>query len=399
MVATAAPGAACQLLDKVGACNAQDVGHDLHREPSRSCDGNCQTGFFPRAAVKASLGTSTSSVLRPSRRSSSRTRCSSSRARLIATTSSSADGNLTALGHQLSPSEQQTGRDTVLTSHGRDHHAGRSRQGSAGKASGNLRRVQGFLDQSQFAFGTAAPSTLAAGADFNAHRIIGHRRMPRRKPRSSGCARCPVEIEAAPPTTKDTTPSIGELQKLYDQRSHIPARFHDMSWSSWFRINSRMVHTMSVGRVFLGGDSAHIQSPAGAQGINTGMQDMVDLAWKLAMVLKGQAKPETLETYEAECTGRSNSRPRGGVKPGQSGGTLPVPQTYRMPVFTTSYRTFGVETWKARSWRKRRLSGLELDRPLQLDRADVRSAPLASCAAAPGWPGNRRLPIGGGYRF
>ena len=61
--------------------------------------------------------------------------------------------------------------------------------------------------------------------------------------------------------SKDTEPSVEELQKIYDQRSHIPARFHDMSWSSWFRINSRMVHNLSVGRVFLGGDSAHIHSP------------------------------------------------------------------------------------------------------------------------------------------
>ena len=100
--------------------------------------------------------------------------------------------------------------------------------------------------------------------------------------------------------SKDTEPSVEELQKIYDQRSHIPARFHDMSWSSWFRINSRMVHNLSVGRVFLGGDSAHIHSPAGGQGMNTGMQDMINLAWKLAMVMKGQAKPELLDTYNAD---------------------------------------------------------------------------------------------------
>ena len=73
-----------------------------------------------------------------------------------------------------------------------------------------------------------------------------------------------------------------------------------MSWSSWFRINSRMVNRLQVGRVFLGGDSAHIHSPAGAQGMNTGMQDMMNLCWKLAMVMKGQAKPELLETYSKE---------------------------------------------------------------------------------------------------
>ena len=97
--------------------------------------------------------------------------------------------------------------------------------------------------------------------------------------------------------SKNTEPSMEDLQGIYDQRSRIPARFRDMSWSSWFRINSRMVHRLQVERVFLGGDAAHIHSPAGAQGMNTGMQDMINLSWKLAMVMKGQAKPELLNTY------------------------------------------------------------------------------------------------------
>ena len=91
-----------------------------------------------------------------------------------------------------------------------------------------------------------------------------------------------------------------ELQAIYDQRSPIPARFRDMSWSSWFRINSRMVARLKVGRLLLGGDAAHIHSPAGAQGMNTGIQDMINLAWKLALVLKGQAPPALLDTYEQE---------------------------------------------------------------------------------------------------
>jgi hypothetical protein len=73
-----------------------------------------------------------------------------------------------------------------------------------------------------------------------------------------------------------------------------------MSWSSWFRINSRMVARLKVGRLLLGGDAAHIHSPAGAQGMNTGIQDMINLAWKLALVLKGQAPPALLDTYEQE---------------------------------------------------------------------------------------------------
>jgi 2-polyprenyl-6-methoxyphenol hydroxylase-like FAD-dependent oxidoreductase len=100
--------------------------------------------------------------------------------------------------------------------------------------------------------------------------------------------------------TKDTEPSLDELQRIYDQRSHIPARFHDLTWSSWFRINSRMVSRLKVGRLLLGGDAAHIHSPAGAQGMNTGIQDMINLSWKLAMVMNGKAPPSLLDTYEAD---------------------------------------------------------------------------------------------------
>jgi len=100
--------------------------------------------------------------------------------------------------------------------------------------------------------------------------------------------------------SKDTEPSIEELQQLYDQRSPIPVKFHDMSWSSWFHINSRKIHHLRNGRIFLGGDSAHIHSPAGAQGMNTGIQDMINLCWKLAMVLKGQAKDDLLDTYSSD---------------------------------------------------------------------------------------------------
>jgi 2-polyprenyl-6-methoxyphenol hydroxylase-like FAD-dependent oxidoreductase len=100
--------------------------------------------------------------------------------------------------------------------------------------------------------------------------------------------------------SRDTAPALAELQAIYDQRSPIPARFRDMNWSSWFRINSRMVARLKVGRLLLGGDAAHIHSPAGAQGMNTGIQDMINLAWKLALVFKGQAPPALLDTYEQE---------------------------------------------------------------------------------------------------
>jgi 2-polyprenyl-6-methoxyphenol hydroxylase-like FAD-dependent oxidoreductase len=100
--------------------------------------------------------------------------------------------------------------------------------------------------------------------------------------------------------SKDTKPELDELQKIYDMRSEIPAQFRDLQWSSWFRINSRMTERLQDGQAFLGGDSAHIHSPAGAQGMNTGIQDMIDLGWKLAMVLQGKAAKQLLETYDED---------------------------------------------------------------------------------------------------
>src|ERR1700741_1227250 len=91
--------------------------------------------------------------------------------------------------------------------------------------------------------------------------------------------------------SKDSEPSLDELQRIYDRRSHIPARFHDLTWSSWFRINSRMISRLKGGRLLRGGDAAPIHSPAGAQGMNTGIQDMINLSWKLAMVINDKAPP------------------------------------------------------------------------------------------------------------
>jgi hypothetical protein len=61
-----------------------------------------------------------------------------------------------------------------------------------------------------------------------------------------------------------------------------------------------VAETFQKGRVFISGDAGHIHSPAGGQGMNTGIGDAFNLAWKLAAVLKGQAKPELLDTYNPE---------------------------------------------------------------------------------------------------
>ncbi|HEY3658840.1 MAG TPA: FAD-dependent oxidoreductase [Steroidobacteraceae bacterium] len=74
---------------------------------------------------------------------------------------------------------------------------------------------------------------------------------------------------------------------------------HDPTWLSLFRPNVRMVDRYRVGRVFLAGDAAHVHPPAGAQGLNTGVQDAYNLGWKLAMALKG-APASLLDSYQEE---------------------------------------------------------------------------------------------------
>ncbi|MFC1419427.1 FAD-dependent monooxygenase [Streptacidiphilus cavernicola] len=76
-------------------------------------------------------------------------------------------------------------------------------------------------------------------------------------------------------------------------------RVTELVWSSLFRANIRMAERFREGRVFLAGDAAHVHSPAGGQGLNTGVQDAYNLGWKLAAVLQG-APAELLDSYQEE---------------------------------------------------------------------------------------------------
>lgn len=99
----------------------------------------------------------------------------------------------------------------------------------------------------------------------------------------------------------DASPlTLEEVQTLLDLRGPSGLRAHDPVWMSRFRINERKVKDYRQGRVFLCGDAAHVHSPAGGQGMNTGMQDAFNLAWKLAMVWHGQASPALLDSYSPE---------------------------------------------------------------------------------------------------
>ncbi|ARP68765.1 pentachlorophenol monooxygenase [Streptomyces pluripotens] len=95
-------------------------------------------------------------------------------------------------------------------------------------------------------------------------------------------------------------PRLEHIQEVIDRLSPRSTTASAMRWSSVFRISHRLVDRYGEGRVFVAGDAAHIHPPTGAQGMNTGIQDACNLAWKLALAVAGDAEPKLLESYDAE---------------------------------------------------------------------------------------------------
>ncbi|MET9434733.1 FAD-dependent monooxygenase [Streptomyces sp. NPDC006551] len=95
-------------------------------------------------------------------------------------------------------------------------------------------------------------------------------------------------------------PELSHIQAVVDRLAPRQATLSRMRWSSVFRISHRIVDRYGDGRVFVAGDAAHIHPPTGAQGMNTGIQDACNLAWKLALVVHGEAGPALLAGYDAE---------------------------------------------------------------------------------------------------
>lgn len=80
----------------------------------------------------------------------------------------------------------------------------------------------------------------------------------------------------------------------------LPIQVKKVNWYSPYRSHHRVAEKFRLGRAFICGDAGHIHSPAGGQGMNTGISDALNLAWKLGAVMKGKASPELLDTYETE---------------------------------------------------------------------------------------------------
>ena len=95
-------------------------------------------------------------------------------------------------------------------------------------------------------------------------------------------------------------PTLEQVQALVALRGPGGITLSDPLWLAGFGVNERKVKDYRKGRAFVAGDAAHVHSPAGGQGMNTGMQDAFNLAWKLALVEQGRAHPDLLDSYSVE---------------------------------------------------------------------------------------------------
>ena len=102
------------------------------------------------------------------------------------------------------------------------------------------------------------------------------------------------------PSAECSEPTHEEFQAMLDERVPFPAKVVKEYWVTRYRVHSRSVPRYHEGHIFLVGDAAHVHSPAGAQGMNTGIGDAYNLAWKLALVERGIAEESLLDSYQDE---------------------------------------------------------------------------------------------------
>jgi 2-polyprenyl-6-methoxyphenol hydroxylase-like FAD-dependent oxidoreductase len=119
-------------------------------------------------------------------------------------------------------------------------------------------------------------------------------------PLPGGRYRLIVETSEHAHEDKQPDPTLEDFQRYLKERGPEGATLDDPVWMSAFRIHARKVEHYRQGHVFLVGDAAHIHSPAGGQGMNTGIQDVCNLAWKLALVHTQHTPLTLLDSYEAE---------------------------------------------------------------------------------------------------
>jgi 2-polyprenyl-6-methoxyphenol hydroxylase-like FAD-dependent oxidoreductase len=107
-------------------------------------------------------------------------------------------------------------------------------------------------------------------------------------------------VVATVENTEGEVPSLDLVRKILAQRAPGAIEAHALHWSSYFRIHHRQVARLRQGRIFIAGDAAHIHSPFGGQGMNTGLHDVWNLVWKLDLFFRGCGNEELLDSYSSE---------------------------------------------------------------------------------------------------
>ncbi|MBN3758808.1 NAD(P)-binding protein [Paraburkholderia sp. Tr-20389] len=155
----------------------------------------------------------------------------------------------------------------------------------------DLEADTGWSDDEFHIFASGAGLAALFPMGKGRHRLIAdHPAMPPSAPPANDAA----------PLAAIPAPTLDECRLVAKSRIHHPIDITDLTWSSYFHLNSRMVEQLRAQRVFLAGDAAHVHSPAGAQGMNTGIQEAFNLGWKIARVLQGDAPERLLDTYHLE---------------------------------------------------------------------------------------------------
>ncbi|MEU7075680.1 FAD-dependent monooxygenase [Streptomyces narbonensis] len=119
-------------------------------------------------------------------------------------------------------------------------------------------------------------------------------------PLPGGITRIIVCERGTPPRRRETPPAFDEVADAWKRLTGDDISHAEPVWVSAFGNATRQVTEYRRGRVILAGDSAHIHLPAGGQGMNTSIQDAVNLGWKLAAVVNGTASQDLLDTYHSE---------------------------------------------------------------------------------------------------
>src|SRR5439155_4290766 len=91
-----------------------------------------------------------------------------------------------------------------------------------------------------------------------------------------------------------------EIEARIRTESQLDLNISNVEWFSTYKVHTRHANRFSAGRGFLAGDAAHVHTPAGAQGMNTGIQDGYNLAWKLALATRAKAGTKLLHSYNEE---------------------------------------------------------------------------------------------------